>query len=203
MKNISLIFNIVLSIAVIVLFVLHFSGKKEKKAGTAKGADSTQIGPPTIVFLDLDSLSMEYRFIKDVSAQSELLFKEDIEKVGSLENQLKVKYNQMKDPSLTQRGAEKLQQEIANLGAEVQEKMAMQQQGIMVQLADTILNAYNHFAAETKADVIYGYHSTQDNVMIKNSNLVITKQVIDFLNARYKGVPQMQQAPMGPMLPQQ
>lgn len=198
MKNISLIFNIVLTVAVAVLFFLYFSGNKKGSAKTGSDSSVAVTKPTKIVFVDLDSVSAGYDFTQDLSMKSEEDLRSDIERVGNLEKTLQAKMGdyQKNYQFLTEREKAKKEEELGKLqeryqrlAQEVQQKIQLKQQEAMVQLYDTITNAYQHFLDVTGADAIYGYNSTAGNVMIRNQDINITASMIKFLNSRYKGVP--------------
>jgi outer membrane protein len=62
MKNLSLVLNIVLLIAVIILYVLYFSGNKP--AGKSNTNDSTAIGELKIAFINADTVLKYYDYLK-------------------------------------------------------------------------------------------------------------------------------------------
>ena len=67
MKNINYVINGVLAVAVIILFVMQFSGKKESTvapAFTAEG-DSTNLLP--VAYVNVDSLLSNYNYSKDLN----------------------------------------------------------------------------------------------------------------------------------------
>ena len=80
-NNTSLIWNIVLSIAVAVLFFLHFSGNKSE-AGA--GSDGGVVAGRRTVYVQVDSLLTNYDFFKDTKKALE-------NKQFQLENELNTK----------------------------------------------------------------------------------------------------------------
>jgi outer membrane protein len=80
-NNTSLIWNIVLTIAVAVLFFLHFSGNKSESV--AAGSDGVVAGRRT-VYVQVDSLLTNYDFFKDTKKALE-------NKHFQLENELNTK----------------------------------------------------------------------------------------------------------------
>ena len=65
MKNLSLLFNIVLGLAIAVLFYLHFSNKNNIKAPTVtSAAASPNSGSLRIAYLNLDTLNKYITYIK-------------------------------------------------------------------------------------------------------------------------------------------
>lgn len=72
MKNASLVLNIVLLLAVAVLFYLHFSsGKKPEtqKAAAEKTAGSVPRGDFRIAYFEMDSINNSFAMVKDVRAE--------------------------------------------------------------------------------------------------------------------------------------
>eukprot|EP01034_Spumella_vulgaris_P004348 gene4348-5543_t len=67
MKNASLILNVVLTIAVGVLYYLHFSSGSCSKQGGINGSDSTAASG-NVLYINTDSVVMNYNFTKDKSA---------------------------------------------------------------------------------------------------------------------------------------
>src|SRR5687768_5651257 len=61
MKNLSLILNIVLLVAVSVLFYLHFSSKGSSSSSSSQAA----VGDLSIAYILTDSIVKNYDFLKD------------------------------------------------------------------------------------------------------------------------------------------
>src|SRR6218665_534414 len=81
-KNFSYIMNIVLAIAVAVLYYLHFSGNGNTAANTTGTADSASFTKPVAmtpkeikaskaVYVNLDVLNEKYQYILDLSASAQ------------------------------------------------------------------------------------------------------------------------------------
>src|SRR5690242_5247407 len=60
MKNLSIILNAVLLVAVAVLFYLHFS-----KPGSPSSSSNVPVGDLTIAYIKSDSVLKNYEFLKD------------------------------------------------------------------------------------------------------------------------------------------
>ena len=67
MKSLNLLINVVLSVAVIVLFALHFSSKKSG-VSDAKTMVNAKPGSLNVVFFNSDSLMSQYEMFKDERA---------------------------------------------------------------------------------------------------------------------------------------
>ena len=103
MKNINYVINGVLAVAVIILFVMQFSGKKESTvtpAFTTEG-DSTNLLP--VAYVNVDSLLSNYNYSKDLNviSMNHALFikmsKQDFERVKvQMEEDLEKYYERVK-----------------------------------------------------------------------------------------------------------
>jgi outer membrane protein len=71
MKNLSLIINGVLAIAIGVLFFLHFRDCKSSKSGSATLPSSPGSASGAIAYVDLDTLENYYNYYKDKKAELE------------------------------------------------------------------------------------------------------------------------------------
>ncbi|MDQ3278435.1 MAG: OmpH family outer membrane protein, partial [Bacteroidota bacterium] len=94
MKNVSLILNVVLLVAVGILFYLHFSGKnttQTKSASLQKGVTATpdQSGDFRIAYFEMDSINNNFVLIRNVKSE---LSREE-EKINSELTRLQKAYN--------------------------------------------------------------------------------------------------------------
>ena len=205
-KNISLFLNVILVVAVGILYYLHFSsGSTVTETSTA--TDSTIVEKPIvmapseikaskIVFVNLDVLSEGYDFLKDVSASAQA-------EQNNLQN-------------LYQTKGEKLQQdymefqEKANKGllsenqiATEQEKFAVRKDELdQLQLKSEALGekiqARTEEARKNLTDYIKEYNKSGNYnyvlaysegplspVLLANESLDITKDILEGINAQY------------------
>ena len=92
MKNASLILNVVLLVAVAVLFYLHFSAGKKSGEPVVKGSaktNDTSSSSFRIAYFELDSITNSFAMVKDVKNE---LSREE-EKMNSEMNRLQKMYN--------------------------------------------------------------------------------------------------------------
>lgn len=92
MKNASLILNVVLLVAVAVLFYLHFSTGKKSADAVVKGSskkNDTASSSFRIAYFELDSITNSFAMVKDV--KNELSKEED--KMNAEMNRLQKMYN--------------------------------------------------------------------------------------------------------------
>lgn len=190
-NNISIGLNVVLLVAVVVLYVLHFSGGAESK----ESAESSVATPSdlSIAYVNSDSLLKNYDFFKELEKQ--LIDKRD---------KLNVEY---------QNRAEGLQKEIANFQSTagnmtisqaraVEEDLRKKQQNLMMyqeQLGQQLMQEEGKMNAELYdkvSEYLHDYGLTKDlqivltytkgsGVLYANEGLDITDQILNGLNEAY------------------
>ena len=68
MKNLSLIFNAILAVAVVILFVLVLGNKTGTSTKqTAPGKETITKGKLPIAYINIDSLLLHYQFAKEAN----------------------------------------------------------------------------------------------------------------------------------------
>jgi outer membrane protein len=195
MKNISLIINIVLAIAVGVLFFLYFSLKSEIKT-VASAPASGSVKDVRIAFVNMDTLYAHYDEYMDLKAQI-------AEKQKKMENELNNKKSQyerkvmdyqdkvQKGLLLTserQRIEQQLyadQQNLMRLGESMQNELAEETRVLNNKLGNNIVE----FLKEYNKDGKYVYimsHVFGGNLLYVNDSLDITADVIKGLNEKYR-----------------
>ncbi|MCW3125998.1 MAG: hypothetical protein JWO03_1656 [Bacteroidetes bacterium] len=196
MKNLSLIINAVLAIAIGVLFVLYFKDHKSVKTTSSTSTTSTTAVPDAgIAYVDLDTIATYYTFYKDKKAEL------DKSKTG-IEASLKAKVDAF------QKDAYNFQQNAANMtqsqGEMEQARLQQRQQQIMQERddmtshleetsnqllsdinakMDTVIQEYTkdkHFS------YVLTYTAKGGNILYRDKALDISKPVIDALNAKQK-----------------
>jgi outer membrane protein len=75
MKNALVALNVVLVLAVAVLFYLHFSGKEKTTVASKSSTNASRQGDCSIAYFEMDSVTNSFSMVKDV--KSELAKEED------------------------------------------------------------------------------------------------------------------------------
>ena len=191
MKNLSIVLNVVLFVAVIVLYVLYFSGHKSpetamtsKVAGTA---DATKI-----VYINTDTLLNNYQLAvelneaflkKQEDRRTELNIKAKAIDQEGTEFQRKLQNNGFISEA---RAIEARDQEnFRRLQQEMMDKASREQSELNKQLFDEITNFLKEYNKEKGFSIVL---STQlgGNVLYAEDGFDITKEIVDRLNANYK-----------------
>lgn len=192
MKNLSIVLNVILTIAVIVLYVLHFTGQN----GASDANQSTQSATPSnlsVAYVNSDSLLSNYDYFKDL----ELQFTEKRDKLNA-------EY---------QNRAEGLQKEISNFqttagnmtisqARAVEEDLRKKQQNLMMyqeqlgqqlmqeeasmnsDLYDKVSEYLQDYGKNKNLQIVLTY-TKGSGVLYANDSLDITKEVIVGLNEAY------------------
>lgn len=198
MKNLSLILNGVLVVAVGVLFYLHFSAPKTGAATVDMAADTTVVNAKgkAIVYVDTDSLMADYEYSKkvqgDLAAKKSAMENNVKSKQLALEN--KYKEYQNKASFLTPGEAQKAENDIKNMQVDVentaydlQNKFAIQAQDLQIGLFTRVENFIKDYAkANGHTYVIQTSRATGGPILYGDSKLNVTKDVINKLNELYK-----------------
>jgi len=197
MKNSNYIINGVLIVAVIVLFILHFTGKGTfNKSADAKGiaADSANIRLP-IAYVRSDSLLTNCKFFNNLNdalikkaEDRRLQYSQKADKLNKdyVEFQQKAQANAYLTQESQAQAQNKLVSQKQDLDAfadQIDKEMSAERQKVSAQVIDTIISSLKLFNTPKKYQLILSNSGT-DNILYADEVYDITKEVIDFLNAR-------------------
>lgn len=197
MKNINYVINGVLAVAVIILFVMQLSGKKESTvapAYTAEGEMSTNHLP--VAYVNVDSLLQNYNYSKDLNERIVKMqedFRLDMtQRTRSLETELadfQRKYEA--NAFLTQERAQqesnrlmKKRDELQNYAAKKEQELATKQMELNSQLRDTIVSQLTAFNQSKGYQIIFS-NTMGDNILLANPAYDITAEFLEVLNKNY------------------
>jgi outer membrane protein len=205
-KNLSLILNVVLIIAVGILYYLHFScsqGCEKPQAAT----DTTDAAKPVvmapkdikqsrIVYINSDVLNEKYQFVKDLTAsalarQSRLestfqtkakKFQEDYQDLQQKAGQGLLSENQMKaaEEDMIKRKEEldQMEMQLQNLVEEVQASNN--------EVRQTVIDYIKEYNKNSQYNYIMTYTAGPGGIiLLANDSLDITGEIVEGLNAQY------------------
>ena len=198
MKNVNYIINGILAVAVIVLFILHFSGGKGNRSNSYNSVEGDSINKSLlpVAYIRTDSLLANYKLFQDLNEAS----MKDMENHQLDLNQRKQRFE--KDVQDFQQKVqlnafittERQNQEVARLektrsdleryAAQIQQSLADKNAQMQKQLQDSVLNGLRSFNKPQKYQIIFSNIGT-DNFYYIDDAYDITREVTDFLNARY------------------
>lgn len=195
MKNLSLVLNVVLLIAVAVLFYLHFSsGSKPASTEGRTLTASTPRGKTVIAYVNSDSLLNNYEFFKDIEQElkvvEEKYTNEYTNRAKGLEGE--IRNFQQTANSMTMGQAKAREEELMrkqnnlmqyqqNLSQRLMQEQARYQDSLYVQVRDFV----KEYGQENNLDVVLTYQKGS-GVIYASDSLDITTDVIAGLNERYR-----------------
>ncbi len=197
MKNVSLGLNIVLIIAVVVLYVLHFNSKPNVEQKTKKTTNQVvkDIPKGAIAFVNSDSLFRNYAFfnetrelIQEEGKKAEArLYNEQAnfqKKVAQFQNQVAKHLITSTNQKKMERDLGLEQQRLQAMAQTMQMEMVEREQKMQKDLQDSIFSYIKSYNEEFNYTYIL---STSGSILYGNENLDITDFIIKGLNSRYKG----------------
>jgi outer membrane protein len=206
-NRISLLLNVVLLVAVAVLFILHFKGKATAETNTLQPKKNDSATPKLtfevpknlagarVLYVNIDSINFRYEAIADLTRETEakLVNLQSRYQKRQLELQEKGYTLQQKISAGTISAAEAEAEEKAyNAGIEDLARMetelgylqnsAAKKNEIIV---DEVSSYFKEYSKTKGIDFILGYGSSS-NVLYANDSLDVTSDVLNALNATYR-----------------
>ena len=199
MKNVSIIINAVLAVAIIILFVLVFRGNTNETTTNRKIVCNDSIykhAQLPVAYINIDSFLLNYTFAQEAyetlarkSEDSRLTLNTKLRQLQdeAAEFQRKLENNAFLSRERAEREQSRLmqkQQELQELDAKMTQEFMAEQQKMNEQLRDTITNFLKVYNAERGYEIIFG-NTGEEIILHSNPVYNITHEVTDMLNARY------------------
>lgn len=191
MKNVSLILNAVLAVAVVVLFILHFSGKS---SGGSYSGGSSSPSNLKVAYVNQDTILKYYDFVKFNTDKLEA-------KAKSLDQQLttrqqglqrEIQTYQANVGNLTIGQAKAIEEDLQKKGQNLQmfqeqlsQEMMEEQARINTELYGKITEFLKGYSKERGLEVILKYDRGSD-VLYAGDSLDISRDVVKGLNDAWK-----------------
>ncbi|RYD70528.1 MAG: OmpH family outer membrane protein, partial [Sphingobacteriales bacterium] len=167
MKNASLVLNVVLLLAVAVLFYLHFSSKKttdtpKVASSQIRNSETAPAGDFRIAYFEMDSLNNSFAMVKDVKAE---LSREE-EKVNNELARLQKSYNdkftqyQSQAQTMSSQESENANRDIVQMQqkfASAKQQMEMRLQDLSMRKMQEVKNKVEEFLKEYNKSKGYTY----------------------------------------------
>jgi outer membrane protein len=205
MKNMSLILNGVLAVAIAILYYLHFSCSSGCESTTASTETETNTSTPaqeiqegvrsSIGYINVDSLQEKYalyeELIQKLKSKQTKYEREISSKMTAFEK--KVQTFQEKAPTMSQFEGQMKQQELA----EEEQKLYKLREDFSLKFQEEELKLNDEFQKtvqayiekhnkETNFDIIIGASQMGNVVLDHKPGIDITNSVVEGLNAEYK-----------------
>lgn len=195
MKKASIITNVILGAAVIVLFILHFTSKPGSHSASEMPAGDTSLSGG-IVYVQIDSLINQYDMFNDLRSEFEnkaQTIQSDLNKRGrTLENDVKDFQTKVQKGLITRSQAEAQQQQLAMRDQELQgyirqkqEEMSEEEQVLYRRVFDALQSYINRMNEEKQYSLILSTNNSSNTVLQGNKALDITSSVVAAMNDEY------------------
>lgn len=194
MKNLSVILNAVLFIAVGVLFYLHFSSGKQKPEIIQSNTAASGSGN-TVAYIVEDTLINHYAMFRDLAARLDKK-QQDLEaayqtRANNLQNE--IDNYRKRAPSMAPRDAQNMeeqlmqkQQNLYQYQQSLSQEMMDEQQKLNDQLYRKVSDFLKGYAYRNGYDVVLNY-KRGSGMLYGKDMLDITDDVVRGLNAEYTG----------------
>ena len=194
MKSLNLLINVVLSVAVIVLFALHFSSKKSGASDDTKALINAKSGSLNVVFFNSDSLMSQYDMFKDERAimetktkQAENNFIAEQKKFEKEANdfQQRAQFLTITDKEAKQEKLYNEQQRLVQMEQTLSAQLQKEEAEVSKRIFDTIEVFLKDYAKENNYTYVLSY-TRGGGIWYADQGLDITSDVVKILNERYK-----------------
>jgi outer membrane protein len=198
MKNINYVINGVLAVAVIILFIMQFSGHKIAPGSNTNVTSNSDSSSLPIAYFHIDMLLQNYNFARDLDEQitrkQENARANVTQQMRNLESEVaEFRYRAQNGGFLTQARAEqeqerlmKKQQDIQMLDQKLTQDLLEENRRMNEQLRDTIMSHLKEYNKDKKYQVIISSDGTNP-IFYADGVYDITGEVTEYLNKRWSG----------------
>lgn len=192
----KILFNIIIAIAVVVLYILHFTANKSQAPVFINASDSTLMAMPGInaVYVNGDSLLENYDYFKNAKKQFEaktLKTEKEIQAKTSVLELEFTNYQKMASsmsPEQRARTEESLmrkEQEIRLFSENAANKLQEEQSKFNEQLFDKVSKYLKEHSKEKSYKVVFNF-TKGAGILYADDSLNITNEVLEGLNKEHK-----------------
>ena len=200
MKKINTILNIILSVAVIVLFILVFknnhvdqtlSTKQKKIDSVKKDKPETQL---PVAYINNDSLMNNYKLVKDMKAQFNAkmnAYQNELQqKMAKLNGDIKkfqdnARYMTQDEGQKKQKALMQRQQDLAQMRDNLSQRLSDEEDTMNKMLKQKVNKLLKEHSKKEKYQLIFAYSDASD-ILYVDSAMDITDTIIKELNAQYE-----------------
>jgi len=190
-KNLSLILNGILAVAVIYLYVLHFSGGSPAEPEQASNVSAG--GIPKIAYVNSDTLLQYYDFFQDKRAELEdkaQKLQSDYEtRAKGLQSEITAFQRNAGSMTMNQARAleedlMKKQQNLVQYQQNLSTELMQEEAKVNEELYEKVAEYLEEYGANQNFKVVLTY-TKNSGVLYADDSLDITRVVVDGLNERY------------------
>jgi outer membrane protein len=193
MKNLSIVLNIVLLIAVVVLYVLHFSGRSSGRSAAGGGGDTTAVNVK-IAYINSDSVLKYYEYLKvnknQLEAKTKKMDQDYRTRALALQNDISAYQRNVNSMTLgqvraTEEDLTKKQQNLQLYQQSLSQQLMDEEAKLNKALYDRVTAFLKKYGQEKGLEVVLKYDPTSD-VLYGRPALDISQDVIKGLNETYQ-----------------
>lgn len=198
MKNLSLILNAVLLVAVVILYILHFSDRRAPVTAVAAPDTTAAAGADRkttqYAYVNVDSLLNNYDYFKVTRTQLEdrrkKLENEIAGRTRSLENEVvaaqrKANTMTLEQAQLTEQTLRRKEQELVRYQNDAARQLAEEEQKKNEELINNISLYLKKHTEDKPYKIVFGY-SKGGGILYATDSLDITQEVLKGLNQDYQ-----------------
>ncbi len=199
MKNASLVLNVVLLLAVAMLFYLHFSSVKKDDGGKpiiANGSSAAVKGECRIAYFEMDSINNSFAMVKDVRAELGREEEKMNNELAGMQKRYNDKFTQFQSQvkaGMSAEESDKINREVVQMQqnfASAKQEMGQRMQNMtMTRMQDVKTKVEDYLKDYNKAkgySYILAYETGTSFVFYRDSAFDITADLLKGLNAGYK-----------------
>ena len=194
MKSLSLILNVILILAVAILYFLHFNGKSEEQENTSSLEEETTDGDLKVAYINADTVLQHFDFFKEKQKELEekqkKLDQDYRNRAQGLQNE--VNNYQQSMPNLTMGQARALEEDLMKKQQNLrvyQESLTQQllqdEAKINQELYEKVTSYIKEYSEDKNIEMVVKYNPGSD-VLYAGSAMDITREVISGLNKKYQ-----------------
>ena len=190
MKNLSLILNAVLLVAVVILYVLHFSSGKVESTSSPSDTSAVNL---KVAYIHSDSVLKHYEYLKvnreQLEAKTKKMDQDLRSRTVGLQNEISAYQRNVSSMTLGQvRAVEedlgKKQQNLQMYQQTLQQQLMQEEARLNKELYDRITGFLKGYGRERGLQVVLKFDPTSD-MLYGGAGLDITNDVIQGLNSAY------------------
>ncbi len=189
-KRIDLLYKTIIFIAIVVLFILHFSNSKDSQDITSNN------NIIKLAYINTDTVFNNYSMVSDLKdelkAEKDKLENEVMSRQKSFDQKVKNYQANLQSNSINQvqsQNAEKSlmneRNEIMMLSEKYTQELAYKEMQITKRITDSIVNFTKRFNEKYQADYILGY-TYGAGIIVANEKYDISLKILEGLNKEYK-----------------
>jgi outer membrane protein len=191
MKNLSLILNIVLLVAVVYLYVLHFSNGKVPSTSSFSDTSAVDL---KVAYINSDSVLKHYDYLKinrdQLEAKTKKMDQDLRNRTAGLQNEISAYQRNVSSMTLGQARATeedlgKKQQNLQLYQQSLQQQLMQEESKLNKELYERITAFLKKYGQEKGLQVVLKFDPTSD-VLYGRENLDITPDVIKGLNEDFQ-----------------